>query len=261
MPPEMIFNSHTHIGDAFITPPKMGLEELVAPPHGYKFKMMRAAGNDVIIKGMKGAIKFMEGTDVFVDFREDGIKGIQMLKEALKNSKIKAIILGRPEKMKYNYEEMEEIISNSNGIGLSSLSDWNYEELERIAEHVHKKNKIFALHFSENKHEDVDKVIALKPTFLVHACMATEEDFKKIADNGIPIVICPRANAFFGLKPKVKELMKHGIKTMLGTDNAMIVKPDVFQELKYLIKNFNIEEKNAMKMITEIPEKVFKKFL
>ena len=257
----MIFNSHTHIGDAFINPPKMGLEELVAPPHGYKFKMMGMADDDTIIKGMREAVKFMEGTDVFVDFREGGIKGIEMLKEALKDGETKAIILGRPEKMEYDYKEMEKIISNSDGIGLSSLSDWDYKEMEKIAEHVHKKKKIFALHFSENKREDVNKVIALEPTFIVHACMSTEEDFKKIAEHGIPVVICPRSNAFFGLKPRVEKLMKYGIDIMLGTDNTMIVKPDIFQELKYLIKNFDVDEKNAMDMITKTPEKVFRKFL
>jgi len=259
-----LINSHTHIGDFFIKLPdkKFSVEELVAPPHGIKHRMLEKTSRQEIINGMKKAIEIMEkaSTIAFIDFREGGVEGIKMLKEALEGKKIKAIILGRPKEMKYEEKEIDEILSLSHGIGVSSISDWN-EDIEKIAGHVHKKRKIFALHVSEVKREDIDEVLKLKPHFVVHLCKASRKDIEKIAEEGIPVVICPRANSFFGLKPKVELLMEYGIKTMLGTDNAMIALPDVREEITYLVKNFDIDESMAIKMATTIPKNVFKDLL
>ena len=257
-----LINAHTHIGDAFISLPekKFSVEELVAPPHGYKYKMMAKARREEIIDGMRKVIKKMEriGTYAFIDFREGGVQGIKMLKEAM-NGNIKAIILGRPSKMEYDKDEVDRLLSISHGIGLSSVSDWEYEEIEKIAEHVNKKNKIFALHVSEARHEDIDDVLKLKPNFIVHMCMAKKQDIEKVAEENIPVVICPRANSFFGLRPKVEILMEYGVKLMLGTDNAMIVEPNIIEEMNYLIKNFDVKKRDAIKMISETPKKLFQK--
>jgi len=257
-------NSHTHIGDAFIKLPKRrySIEELVAPPNGYKHGMLEKASREEIIEGMKKAIEIMEkvNTKAFVDFREGGIEGIKMLHEALKDKKLKAIILGRPKEMKYDENEIKRILSISHGIGLSSIYDWD-KSIEKIAEDVHSSNKIFAIHVSEARRENIDEVIKLKPYFIVHMCKASPKDIEKIAEENIPVVVCPRANAFFGLKPKVELMLKHGIKLMLGTDNAMIVKPDILKEMDFLIKNFGVKQEDAIKMVTSNPENVFKEFL
>ena len=259
-----LINSHTHIGDAFINLPEKNysVEELVAPVYGYKHRMLEKASKEKIINGMKKAIDLMEkvGTNAFVDFREGGIERINLLKKALDGRRIKAIILGRPKEMKYDENEVDSILSISHGIGLSSISDWN-EDIEKIAEHVHKKKKIFALHVSEAKRENIDEVLKLEPSFVVHLCMASEKDIEKVAEEGVPIVVCPRSNAFFGLRPKIELLMKYNATIMLGTDNAMIVEPDIVEELKYTIKNFEIDEKEAIKMVSSNPKKVFKEFL
>jgi len=257
-------NSHTHIGDAFIKLPekKYSIEELVAPFSGYKYKMLEKANEKEIINGMEKAIKLMEkaGIKAFVDFREGGIKGIKMLKKAMRGEKIKVIILGRPEKMNYNEEEINAILSMAHGMGLSSIYDWD-ESIEKIAEHVHKKHKIFALHASEARREDIDEILKLKPHFLVHLCKASKKDIEKVAECNVPVVVCPRSNAFFGLRPKIEMLLEYGITTMLGTDNAMIVEPDVIKEASYTLQNFEVDEKQVVKMVTDNPKKVFKEFL
>ena len=144
----MIINCHTHIGDAFVKLPKVKLsvKEMVAPPHGYKHRMMQMANPKEILSGMETSIKIikMSNTDVFVDFREGGLKGLYLLKKALNTWETNAIILSRPETMTYNEKEIEELLDYSHGIGISSISDWNYEELSLISSHVNERKKIFA---------------------------------------------------------------------------------------------------------------------
>ncbi len=257
----MIFNSHTHIGDNFIKLPerKWKVEELVAPIYGYKHRMLEKANEEEIINGMIEAITTMEkNTDVFVDFREGGIRGIKMLQKAMEGRKIKAIVLGRPEKMEYDEKELNEILKMANGIGLSSISDWDEREIERIAKHVKMKKKIFAIHVSEVRRENIDKVLSLNPDFLVHMCRGTKKDFEKVADENIPVVVCARANAFFGIEPKINEMMEAGIKVFLGTDNAMIIKPDIIKEMEYVVNRFDIDRNKAFEMISTLPYKFFK---
>jgi len=261
----MIFNSHTHIGDAFIRniPADISLEELVAPPHGYKHRMLSSASPEDVIEGMKGAIDIMEkcGTDVFIDFREGGKRGIEMLMEAMEGRRIKAMVMGRPASMEYNEREVEEILSVAHGIGLSSIYDWEYEEVKAISNHVKEAGKMFALHVSEARREDMGMIMDLEPDFVVHLCHATEEDIEEIVSKGIGVVICPRANAFFGLSPPVDILMEKGAKLMLGTDNAMIVKPDIMEEMKYLMRKFDVREEEAIKMISKTPSYFFGEIL
>ena len=140
---------------------------------------------------------------------------------------------------------------------MSSISDGKYSELEKIADHVKKKKKIFVLHGSEVFRENIDLILDLKPDFLVHMIKATKSDLACVKDNNIPVVICPSSNAFFGLKSNLKLMKQIGIDLMLGTDNAMLNPPNILDELKYLKNNtreLSIEE--LLKMITYVPRKV-----
>ncbi|HEC88180.1 MAG TPA: hypothetical protein ENI52_02570 [Thermoplasmata archaeon] len=261
----MIFNCHTHIGDAFIKLPdrKFSLEELVAPPHGYKHVLMRKADNSKIMEGMEKAIEIMENckTNVFIDFREGGIEGVNLLLEILKNKNLDAIILSRPYGMEYNEKEIDKLLDISDGIGLSSIFDWEFEEIMAISNHVEERGKIFALHASESRREDINKILDLKPYFLVHLCNANEEDINEVAKKKIGVVICPRANEFFGLSPPLNLMIEKRIDVMLGTDNAMIVKPDIIEEMNFMMKKFDIEKKEAVKMISKTPSKFFGEIL
>ncbi|MBC7080705.1 MAG: amidohydrolase family protein [Thermoplasmatales archaeon] len=257
----MIFNSHTHIGDAFISlEKKYSIEELFAP-YGIKHRMLEKASGEEILNGIKKAIDIMEkcGTDFFVDFREGGIEGVKILKEALKGRKIKAIILGRPKNFIYDEKEIDELLDISDGIALSSVYDWDKNEIEMVANHVHERKKIFAIHASEVRREDVEQIISLKPKFVVHLCKASDEDIKKIVKEKIGVVICPRSNFNFNLSPPLEKLIEYKANIMLGTDNAMIVEPNIFEEMKFLIEKFDIEEEKAYDMISKNPCKFFLK--
>lgn len=252
-----LINAHTHIGDSFIKKKEIDLprkiEQLVAPPHGLKYKLLKEASEEEIITGMRDSVETMtkDGISCFCDFRENGIKGVNQLKKTIKNKAISSLILSRPKRLEYNRNEVKLLLENSDGIGLSSILDWEYAELEKVARHTKKEEKIFAIHASEGIREDIDPLLNLKPDFLVHMVFATDDDLERIKDNNIPIVICPRSNMFYGLKPNIKLLKKHKVDVLVGTDNAMLNPPSILDEIKYIktiSKEFSTEE--LLTMIT-----------
>ena len=255
-------NAHTHIGDSFIRKKNMKLprniEKLVAPPDGLKHRLLKETSDKEIIGGMKESIDEMTKTGIshFCDFRENGLQGINHLKKALGKTNISPIILSRPNQLTYNKEEINLLLKNSQGIGLSSISDQEYSELKKIAKNTKKKEKMFAIHASERIREDIDQILDLKPDFLIHMNYASESDVIRVKDSNIPIVICPRSNEFFSLKSNIDLFSKIGVEIMLGTDNAMLNNPNILDELTFL-KNmtsiFSIE--NLLNMITYNPRK------
>jgi cytosine/adenosine deaminase-related metal-dependent hydrolase len=255
-------NAHTHIGDSFIRKRNLKLprnvEDLVAPPDGLKHRLLKETSDQEIVDGMRESIDEMTKTGIshFCDFRENGLQGINHLKKALVNSNISPIILSRPNQLTYNRDEVDLLLKNSQGIGLSSITDWKYSEIEKIAKHIKKRKKTFAIHASERIRENIDQILDLKPDFLIHMNCATESDLICVKDSNVPVVVCPRSNAFFGLKPNIELMNEIGIDIMLGTDNAMLNAPNILDELNY-VKNmtevFSIE--HLLNMITYNPRK------
>jgi cytosine/adenosine deaminase-related metal-dependent hydrolase len=92
-------------------------------------------------------------------------------------------------------------------------------------------SKMFSLHVSEAVREDADRVIDLRPDFVVHLTKATADDMSKFASAGIKVVVCPRSNDFFGLAPNIPLMLKQGLTVALGTDNCMISHPDMLAEI------------------------------
>lgn len=237
-------NAHTHIGDSFIRYRKIkiprDIKKLVAPPNGLKHKLLKEADEEEIIRGMKRSLDDMvsNGTTIFCDFREGGIDGINCLKRAIENKPVSSIVLSRPNKLIYDKEEIDLILENSDGIGLSSISDWDRWEITKIAKHTKRRKKIFAIHASERIREDIEFILDLKPDFLVHMIKANESDFIRVKENNIPVVICPRSNKFFGLRVDLALMKKIGIEILLGTDNAMLNSTSILDEIKFFISNF-----------------------
>lgn len=257
---DVLCNCHTHLGDAFISLPKRAwtVEQLVAPPDGYKHRMLRDAGRGEVIGGMHRALRLMRdgGVTHFVDFREGGLQGVDMLEEASRQvDDVAGVIMARPRQRRYDADEVDALLQTAEGIGVSSAADWPREELAKVADHVHREDKRFALHVSEVVREDIDAVLALQPSFLVHCCRATDADLQAVADAGVPVVVCPRANAFFGLRPPVERMLELDIPVMLGTDNAMLASPDMQAEIAYLREHFDVSFGDIEAMTAANPRK------
>jgi len=228
-------NSHTHIGDAFAYPaPKGSVQEVVAPPDGYKHRALRSALPEKKLRAMRDAAMHMAstGTSAFVDFREEGVKGLKEIAHAMEDCPVGAAILGRPDRIDATAGEARSVLDACDGFGLSAARDFDADLLRELSSMARASGKAFALHASECVREDIDAILSLRPSFLVHMTSADEADFERCADAGVPIVVCPRSNAFFGLRPRISEMIAAGATVALGTDNCMISRPDMLEEMR-----------------------------
>ena len=227
-------NAHTHLGDSVAYPaPKGTLQEIVCPPDGYKFRVLRAKPDAEKAAAMRAALDTMArtGTALFSDFREEGLRGVRMLKDVLTEGAPKSVILGRPLGIDLE-RDVSELLGNCEGLGMSAISDWPYDFLKRLSAAARSAKKMFSIHVSESTREDIDSVLDLRPDFVIHMTQATDADVRKCVDAAVPIVVCPRSNGFFGWVPNIPMLLKLGATVGLGTDNGMISMPDMVQELK-----------------------------
>jgi len=241
-------NMHTHLGDfSCQEEPKGDIKEIVGP-NGFKYRVLRNKRR--VYYGMRRAMRYMEkeGISHFVDFREGGEEGVNLLLEAAEGLRIKPIIFGRG------------IYRNAQGISLSSISDYERDFIISTVKKAHEEGKLFALHVSERIREDIDFVISLNPIFLVHMLEATDDDLRKVREKDIPIVITPRSNLFFGKIPNIPRFMRFGITLALGTDNGMFSLPSIFREMEMAYKLSklygHVSPVDVIKMVTENPRKI-----
>ncbi len=260
----LLANCHTHIGDAIARGMRLpkSIRKLVSPPDGLKFRILRESKPEQLITAMRRAIIEMldTGTQTFSDFREEGVEGVELLNQAVKDLPINTMIMGRPKELEYNKKELTELLPKVDGIGVSSMADWDFSELLKISKTARDKGKLFALHASERKKEKLDKILELKPDFLIHMTYGSESDYEKLAELQIPVVLCLRSNVFFNNIPKLDVMIKKGVILLLGSDNAMINSSNLFEELKLAFELANRFEKftpkTLLNMITINPKKI-----
>ncbi len=260
-----LINSHIHIGDSFAKEEGFNkdLIDVVAPPNGLKHELLKTISSEIKIEGIKKAVLEMlaNGITFFVDFRENGLKGVDLLKETLKNSPINKLILGRD----INSVDVETVFKNADGLGFASYKHLSPKSKEKLSslKKVYLK-KIIACHdaelsrneplFNEIIHDDLIDVI-------IHGTHYTREDLERIKGRNISIVLCPRCNGYFGVGfPPINEINSLNIPVSLGTDNVMANTIDLFEEMRYLYRisrvlstdksNNNLSSKDLLKMVS-----------
>lgn len=249
-------NAHTHLGDSFIkSVPKLDVKELVGPG-GFKQKMLNSASKETILNGIKESFNIMknDNTRSFIDFRENGIEGLKLIK-SIKSKNVEGIILSRPSKNILDENELNYLLENSSGIGLSSISDYDFDFIKEIAKITKERNKIFAIHASERIREDMNKILNLNPDFLIHLHKANDDDLDKVKEKNIPVVICPRSGLFFNIEMNMKRFLDKGIPVAIGTDNAMIAIPSIRIEMMISALIFNVSSLDILKASTITMEK------
>jgi len=233
-----LINSHVHVGDSFAK--EMGfnkdLIEVVAPPNGIKHKLLNQTSESIKIKGIKKAVLEMlsSGITTFIDFRENGIEGLTLIKEALKDSQMKYLTLGR-----FNKEnDIDSVYELADGIGLVSYKHISRLVKEKLRRKKECNNKIIACHCAENVRNDAltkelfnDKLIDV----IVHGTHFIKSDLEQLKKNYLSLVLCPRSNGYFGVGfPPIIEVLELKIPISLGTDNVMANSLDLFEEMRYL---------------------------
>jgi len=283
-------NCHTHVGDSIAKDVTLNssVDNRVHPVSGIKSKILKETDPKYLKIFMKNSCQSMlnKGITTFVDFREGGLDGVLMLKEALTTIPIRSIMLGRLEFYQNNIEikknisfpknkieELTKLLKKCDGLGISGAN----ENSQSVLNYYSKTSKIRAIHSSEtNESVSVSKkttgkseticALNLKPHFMVHMTYASEEDLVVTSKKTRGIVICPRANASLaeGI-PNINLMKKAGCTIALGTDNIMINSPDMFREMDYLwkvsmgIHKTRISPKEILKMATVNGGKILKK--
>ena len=145
-------NAHTHIGDSIIKDEGDGLslDEVVKPPHGIKHLALESASDDELIEAMRESMWDMYnlGISHFIDYREGGLEGVKLIKEASKDVPITPIILGRDSSFygeDPNYHQVKvairKLLKHADGIGLSGFGEIDTTVAEIICEKCEEAGK------------------------------------------------------------------------------------------------------------------------
>jgi cytosine/adenosine deaminase-related metal-dependent hydrolase len=274
-------NLHTHIGDSIAKDATLtgSVDSKIHPVLGAKQRILRQTKPEHLVSFMKNACHSMmqKGITTFVDFREGGPAGVILLRQALRDIPIRAVILGRAEsyhnatQIKKNLpstpetkKALAQVVKISDGIGISGAN----ENSDSMLKYYSQTKKIRAIHSSETRESmltskkitgktETERALLLKPHFLVHMTFANRSDLAKTAKKTRGIVICPRANSSLaeGI-PNFEAMANAGCVVGIGTDNVMINSPDMFREMDYLWKAHmglhqkRIDPKEILKMAT-----------
>ncbi|MDR2698153.1 MAG: amidohydrolase family protein [Candidatus Methanoplasma sp.] len=224
-----LVNSHTHCADIGLkVPGEMTVEELVGPPDGLKHVYLRGLDEGSLEKNIRtyAETSRRNGIGAFIDFREGGERGCRILRKAAPE----AAVLGRPVSQECDPGEISRILDAADGIGISGISDMEHRYLEKAADLTRDRGKMFAVHASERRREDIDLILSLDPAFVVHMTEATDSDLLKCAEAEVPIVVCAGSNRYFKKTPPIKRMLDCGVDVAIGTDNAMLRGPDMRSE-------------------------------
>ena len=276
-----LVNSHTHIGDSIgkdITL-SASVDEKIHPVFGIKSKILKKTKPSQLASFMQNTCKSMiqKGITTFVDFREGGLDGVELLKNVLRKIPIRSIILGRVEyyqnqdQIKRNIElpsekrtELNGILKKCDGIGISGANENSnsvlrfYSKTEKLrAIHAAETNDSVSISKRMTRKSEVIRALQLKPHFLVHMTQASKSELFLASKKTRGIVICPRANASLaeGI-PNLQMMLQTRCNIAIGTDNVMINSPDIFREMDYLwkvtmgINKKRIDPKQILKMAT-----------
>ena len=260
-------NGHTHIGDSIIKDEGYGLSlgEMVKPPNGVKHKALANAEDGEIIDAMKKSMwdMFESGTTHFIDYREGGIKGVELLRKASKNLPVTPVILGRDDSFYGQNPDLRKakiairkLLKLADGIALSGFGEISDEVASLITSECRKAGKISSIHVAESMHLQDDSLRDFNKTEiqrgvdadfdqLVHCTNPRNNDLELIKNSNV--VVCPRANATLnvGVAP-LNEMFSKGIKPLLGSDNLMLNSPNLFRELEFSLKIMSVYYKNYL---------------
>lgn len=280
-------NSHVHLGDSVAMDMGDGkpIDEIVKPPDGIKHKVLADASPELMLNFMKKSMWEMlsTGTTTFVDFREGGIEGIELLNEAAENIPIRKIVLGRDDLLLQKHAnpvilefKLRQLLKYCDGIAPSGLGEISDSIASTIVEICEEMGKLSAIHVAEYEQvqkdsieftgkSEVQRILDAGFRLLVHLTAPLTNDLESVAAEKIPVVCCPRSNGLLSVGiPPINEMFKLGINLLLGTDNVMFNSPDLFREMEYALKVTRgyyhefFPPKEILKMVTVNAGKAFK---
>ena len=145
-----LINAHTHIGDSVGKDVAVdsGLNTRVHPIYGAKQKILQRSKPDHLKTFIRSSALSMmkKGITTFADFREGGLEGVKLLKDAISGLPIKCIVFGRveyyvdmtssstgsaPQNLPYSALQMaSNVLEISDGFGISGANENSDETLK-----------------------------------------------------------------------------------------------------------------------------------
>ena len=240
---------------------------MVKPPNGVKHKALANADDEELISAMKSTMWEMVegGTTHFIDYREGGIHGVELLREAAKDIPIKAVILGRDDSFYGEDPDLKEVkiacrklLKIADGIAPSGFGEITDEVAEIIVNECNKAGKISSIHVAESESNQAESLSKFNKTEiargvesgfsqLVHLTNAKNDDLEMVAKSDSNVVVCPRANATLNVGvSQLNRMLDLGIKPLLGSDNVMLNSPSMFRELEFTLKIMSVYHKSYL---------------
>lgn len=261
-----LINAHTHVGDSALKEVGYGRSgwEIVMPPDGVRHVRLRELERDALVASMRATARYMlrHGIVAFGDFREQGLYGVAALQEAVDDVGIEAVIYGRhatpPVHADADFrdgvglpdgyaDEIREVVELAGGFSVVTANDTTDAGLAETANVVRAAGGRLAVHAVEDARYrdesirragrgDVERIVdCLAPDHIVHMTAATDAEIDRVAEAGIPVVVCPRMQSVLGNGvPPVLAMLDRGVTVALGTDNAMLTTPDLLCEMDFL---------------------------
>lgn len=229
-----LVNFHVHSGDYMVMEEgyNLTIKEAVGDPFSFKYKAFSREGYDVsasIASFLRESLRF--GVKTVVDFREQGIRGSKIAK-ALKGGPLNYFVLGRLEEEEFSKESLRELLKYADGYGLPSPSvKYDFKVIKDLV-------KLRASHFAETLSQwlkyDLESFMAdFSPSFLVHGVWLSEDEMRTLAENNVPLVMCPRSNMWFSVGiPKVDLAIDSQVKVFFGTDNGAWMSPNLWKDME-----------------------------
>ncbi len=260
-------NGHIHIGDSIIKDEGYGLSlsEMVKPPDGVKHKALANATDEELIHAMQESMWDMvnSGTTHFIDYREGGIRGVELLRKACKDIPIKPIILGRDDSFYGDDPDLGKVkiairrlLKVADGIAPSGFGEITQDVANLIVDECSKQGKISSIHVAESESNQIESLNEFNKTEiekginsnfsqLVHLTNPKNNDLELVSKSSSNIVVCPRANATLNVGVcRLNEMLGRGIRPLLGTDNVMLNSPNMLRELEFTLKLMSVYYKS-----------------
>ncbi len=230
-------NGHTHLADGVSVrePPPGPVAALVASPSGYKFRLLAESSAARKAAAIRAGLREMirDGVGATLDFREEGLAGVQHFREAARGLPIRAFVFGRPLRRPIDPAELRAVLRAADGIGLSSAREEDDQSRRAVARACRAAGRRYGLHASEAVREPTDRYLDPRPDLLVHLAKASRADLLAVRDAGVSVAVCARSNALFGRQPPLETMERLGLRVLLGTDNAMFHPPSIWAELQF----------------------------
>ena len=155
-----LINAHTHIGDSLGKDVAVdsGLNTRVHPIYGAKQKILQRSKPDHLKTFIRSSALSMmkKGITTFADFREGGLEGVKLLKDAISGLPIKCIVFGRveyyvdmassgtgsaPQNLPYSALQMaSNVLEISDGLGISGANENSDETLKLYRNLIRARN-------------------------------------------------------------------------------------------------------------------------